>query len=147
MWNLRRCAVVSLLTVGVLGVIPSPASAGGPSSTCSLNNYCINREAAPFGSSTTMTHGWLHYPGAATSGSVAITTSNNYSNSGGQVAAGVGSIRNRNNITGRIMCPTFFQGEGGPFAGYSASWYTQVWVNEGFANFVGFYWRNSSTTC
>jgi hypothetical protein len=121
------------------------ASAGGPSAICNLNQYCINKNSVAYGYvGTAMTYGWQHYPGNATSGTIdSNLTNNSFSNGGGIVAYNIRTIRNRNNITGRMMCLVDTTPGVVDFS-YSASFYSQYWVA---GNGWWAFWPNSTTTC
>lgn len=128
--------------------MPSTATAGGPNAVCSLNYYCVNKSTVTFGyTGTTMTYGWKHYPGNATSGVISSDVSwNSFSNGGGVVENNMKTIRNRNNITGRVMCLVAWQADVGDFLSKSASWYNEYWVNVTQGGYRA-YWPNSTTSC
>jgi hypothetical protein len=77
-----------------------------------------------------MTNGWRQYASLGNSSLYAnLTVNNTYSNGGATVGKDVGSIRNRDNIQGRLMCV----GQPWPFGPDlvwgTANFYNQQWVN------------------
>ena len=146
---MRRLISIGIVVFATSCIITPSLSAGSGSTTCSLNYYCVNKNTVPFAyTGTSMTNGWRHYPGNATSGTIATDFNlHSYSNGGGVVAGHILTIRNRNNITGRIMCLVNWTPDVGDYYTNSAPFYNAYWVNN--SNGAGYraIWVNSTTTC
>ena len=114
-------------------VVPTSVSAGGPSTSCSLNYYCVSKLTITNQNTTTMTYGWRQYAPNTSSyyeccGYNNLASNDTYSNGGGTVGSTFLSIRNRDNIDGRLMCMVRDNGGGTYSVIKTANWFTEYWV-------------------
>lgn len=125
---MRRIAlhlVVSASLIAGLGAVVAPAAvAGGPSTSCDLGYLCLSRYGVSSG--TTMTYGWRQYTPNFTS-SINLTSGNTFSTSGTIVGGNVRSVRNRDNVYGRMLCLGDDQGEAGKVYAATANYFNESW--------------------
>ena len=152
----RIAATCLLMTIGTLAPAAGHvAQAGGPSTSCALNYLCVSKQTITSSSVTSMTYGWRQYAPNTSSyygarGGFPNNLSNydTYSNGGGTVGSTYNSIRNRDNIHGKLMCMGTVLGGGGATLRATANYYTQYWVQMPSSHTANGLWQGgTSTSC
>ena len=161
----RLPKLLALVAISILGAIAVDTSnvvdAGGPSSTCSSNYLCISRYTITSSGTTTMTNGWRLYApstnqnndspgncGANPCGPNSLSNNDTFSGSGSTVGYDYDSIRNRDNINGRLMCVGSVLGGGAVGLQQTANYYTQSWVQMSSTHTANGLWQGgTSNSC
>ena len=142
--RVRICIIaIAAMLVG----FATPASAGGPSTQCNTGYLCLSRYGVSSG--TTMTYGWRQYTPNQVS-VTNLTSGNTFSTSGTIVGGNVRSVRNRDNIYGRMLCLGDDQGEAGIFHAVTANYFTESWKQVAYlyvGNTLQLFRTSSQSSC
>lgn len=121
---LSRFIAPAAIIAGLSAVVVPTAAAGGPSTSCDVGYLCLSRYGVSSG--TTMTYGWRQYTPNFTS-TINLTSGNTFSTSGTIVGGDVRSVRNRDNVYGRMLCLGDNQGEAGIVYAVTANYFNESW--------------------